>query len=111
MHSLLLDWLQVDSTHFLRGNCVKKTELVEHIAANAGISRAAAARSVDAFVDAVKTTLQREGTLTLVGFGTFSVAHRAARTGRNPRTNEPIQIKSSKIPKFKAGKALKDVVK
>ena len=90
---------------------MKKTELVEHIAAQAGISRAAAARSVDAFIDAVKITLQREETLTLVGFGTFSVAHRAARTGRNPRTREAIQIEASKIVRFKAGKALKDVVK
>jgi DNA-binding protein HU-beta len=89
---------------------VNKSELVEHIAKSAGISKAAATRSLDAMIDAVKSTLKKNQSVTLVGFGTFSVGQRAARSGRNPRTGEVIKIKSAKVPKFKAGKALKDAV-
>jgi DNA-binding protein HU-beta len=89
---------------------VNKTELIEHIAGSADISKAAATRALDAVIDAVKTTLKKSGTVTLVGFGTFSVGERAARTGRNPRTGEEIKIKAAKVPKFKPGKALKDAV-
>ena len=89
---------------------MNKTELIDHIAASADISKAAATRSLEAFLGAVKGTLKKNGTVTLVGFGTFSVGKRAARTGRNPRTNEPIKIKAAKVPKFKPGKALKDAV-
>ena len=89
---------------------MNKSELVEHIAMSADISKAAAARSLDAMIDAVKTTLKKNQSVTLVGFGTFSVGQRAARSGRNPRTGEVIKIKSAKVPKFKAGKALKDAV-
>jgi len=89
---------------------VNKTELIEYIAKSADISKAAAARSLDSLIGAVKTTLKKNGSVTLVGFGTFSVSKRAARTGRNPRTGEAISIKSAKVPKFKAGKALKDAV-
>ena len=89
---------------------MNKSELVEYIAKSADISKAAAARSLDAMVEAVKVTLQKQESVTLVGFGTFSVGQRAARSGRNPRTGEVIKIKSAKIPKFKAGKALKDAV-
>ncbi|MDL2283824.1 HU family DNA-binding protein [Oxalobacter vibrioformis] len=89
---------------------MNKSELVEHIAKSADISKAAAARSLDAMIDAVKTTLKKNQSVTLVGFGTFSVGQRAARSGRNPRTGEVIKIKSAKVPKFKAGKALKDAV-
>jgi DNA-binding protein HU-beta len=89
---------------------VNKSELVEHIAKSADISKAAAARSLDAMIDAVKITLKKNQSVTLVGFGTFSVGQRAARSGRNPRTGEVIKIKSAKVPKFKAGKALKDAV-
>ncbi|MCL1886674.1 MAG: HU family DNA-binding protein [Betaproteobacteria bacterium] len=89
---------------------MNKSELVEHIAKSADISKAAAARSLDAMISAVKTTLKKNKSVTLVGFGTFSVGQRAARSGRNPRTGEVIKIKSAKVPKFKAGKALKDAV-
>jgi len=89
---------------------VNKTELIDHIAGSADISKAAATRALDSIIGAVKTTLKKNGTVTLVGFGTFSVGKRAARTGRNPRTGEAIKIKSAKVPKFKPGKALKDAV-
>lgn len=89
---------------------MNKSELVEYIAASADISKAAAARSLDAVIEAVKDTLKKNESVTLVGFGTFSVGERAARSGRNPRNGEIIEIKSAKIPKFKAGKALKDAV-
>ncbi|CAN5342362.1 HU family DNA-binding protein [soil metagenome] len=89
---------------------MNKTELIDHIAKSADLSKAAATRSVDALIAAVKTTLKKNGTVTLVGFGTFSVGKRAARTGRNPRTGDPIKIKAAKVPKFKPGKALKDAV-
>jgi len=89
---------------------VNKTELIEHIAKQADISKAAATRSLDAMIGAVKVTLKKNGTVTLVGFGTFSVGVRQARTGRNPRTGEAIKIKKAKVPKFKPGKGLKDAV-
>lgn len=89
---------------------MNKTELIDHIAKTADMSKAASARALDALIGAVKTTLKKNGTVTLVGFGTFSVGKRAARTGRNPRTGEAIKIKSAKVPKFKPGKALKDAV-
>ncbi|MBX9901858.1 MAG: HU family DNA-binding protein [Burkholderiaceae bacterium] len=89
---------------------MNKTELIDHIATTADLSKAASARALDALIGAVKTTLKKNGTVTLVGFGTFSVGKRAARTGRNPRTGEAIKIKSAKVPKFKPGKALKDAV-
>jgi DNA-binding protein HU-beta len=89
---------------------VNKTELIEHIAKSADISKAAATRSLDAMIGAVKVTLKKNGTVTLVGFGTFSVGVRQARTGRNPRTGEAIKIKKAKVPKFKPGKGLKDAV-
>ncbi|MGN6388378.1 MAG: HU family DNA-binding protein [Burkholderiaceae bacterium] len=89
---------------------MNKTELIDHMAESAEISKAAAARTLDALFGAVKTTLKKNGSVTLVGFGTFSVSKRASRTGRNPRTGESIKIKSAKVPKFKPGKALKDAV-
>ena len=89
---------------------MNKTELIDHIAESADLSKAAATRAVDALITAVKTTLKKNGSVTLVGFGTFSVGKRAARTGRNPRTGEAIKIKAAKVPKFKPGKALKDAV-
>ncbi len=84
---------------------MNKTELIDHIASKADISKAAAGRSLDALIGAVKTTLKKGGTVTLVGFGTFAVSARAARTGRNPRTGETIKIKKAKVPKFRPGKA------
>ncbi len=89
---------------------MNKTELIDHIAGSADISKAAATRAIDALVAAVKTTLKKNGTVTLVGFGTFAVGKRAARTGRNPRTGAAIKIKAAKVPKFRPGKALKDAV-
>src|SRR6476469_7792733 len=89
---------------------VNKTELIEHIAKQADISKAAATRALEAVIGGVKTTLKKGGTVSIVGFGTFAVTKRAARTGRNPRTNEPIKIKSAKVPKFRPGKGLKDAV-
>ncbi|MBW9332134.1 MULTISPECIES: HU family DNA-binding protein [Herbaspirillum] len=90
---------------------MNKGELIEHIAGEADISKAAAGRAIDAFIGAVKNTLKKNGTVTLVGFGTFAVGKRAARTGRNPQTGAALKIKASKVPKFKAGKALKDAIK
>ena len=89
---------------------VNKTELVEQIAKSADITKASATRALDAVIEAVTTSLRNNDSVTLVGFGTFSVGERAARTGRNPRTKEAIKIAAAKVPKFKAGKALKDAV-
>ena len=89
---------------------MNKTELIEHVAKSADISKAAAGRALDSMIAAVKSTLKKGGTVTVVGFGTFAVTKRAARTGRNPRTGEAIKIKSAKVPKFRPGKALKDAV-
>lgn len=89
---------------------MNKSELIEHIAEKADISKAAAARALDALIGGVKTTLKKGGSVSLVGFGTFAVSKRAARSGRNPRTGATIKIKSAKVPKFRPGKALKDAV-
>ena len=89
---------------------MNKTELIEHIAKNADLSKAAATRALEAALGAIKTTLRKGGAVTLVGFGTFAVGKRAARTGRNPRTGAAVKIKAAKVPKFKAGKGLKDAV-
>ena len=75
-----------------------------------GAARAAATRALEAVIGGVKTTLKKGGSVSIVGFGTFAVTKRAARVGRNPRTNEPIKIKSAKVPKFRPGKGLKDAV-
>ena len=87
---------------------MNKTELVEHIAKHSDISKAAATRALESIVDAIKKTLKKGGTVSLVGFGSFSVGKRAARTGRNPRTGAAIKIKAAKVPKFRPGKTLKD---
>jgi DNA-binding protein HU-beta len=90
---------------------VNKSELIEHIAKQADISKAAAGRALEALIGGVKSTLKKNNSVTLVGFGTFSVTKRAARAGRNPRTGAAIKIKAAKIPKFRPGKALKDALK
>ncbi|OIO66541.1 MAG: integration host factor [Zetaproteobacteria bacterium CG_4_9_14_3_um_filter_49_83] len=90
---------------------MNKAELVSHVAEKAGLSKASAADAVDAVLGGVADTLKNGGSVSLVGFGTFSVAERAARTARNPRTGDTIEVAASKAPKFKAGKALKDAVK
>jgi DNA-binding protein HU-beta len=92
------------------GPFVNKTELVEHIAKHADISKAAATRALDSTIAAIRTTLKKGGTVSLVGFGSFAVSKRPARKGRNPRTGAEIKIKAAKVPKFRPGKALKDAV-
>jgi DNA-binding protein HU-beta len=89
---------------------MNKSDLIDAIAASAGLSKADAGRALDSLVKAVTKALKKGDSVSLVGFGTFSVRKRAARTGRNPRTGETIKIKASKNPAFKAGKALKDAV-
>jgi DNA-binding protein HU-beta len=89
---------------------VNKSELIDAIARQADISRAAAGRAVDAAVKVIKTSLRKGHDVTLVGFGTFHVAKRSARVGRNPRTGATIKIRAARVPKFRAGKALKDSV-
>lgn len=89
---------------------MNKTELIDAVADNAELSKAAAGRALDAVIETVTKALKKGDTVTLVGFGTFSVRKRRARTGRNPRTGEAIKIKASKVPGFKAGKALRDAI-
>jgi len=89
---------------------VNKTELIDQIADNADISKASATRALDAALEAITAELKNGGSVSLVGFGTFEVGERAARTGRNPRTGESIKIDEAKVPKFRAGKALKDAL-
>jgi DNA-binding protein HU-beta len=89
---------------------MNKNEIIDQIAGSADISKAAAGRALEATVAAIKTAMRKGGSVTLVGFGTFYVGKRAARSGRNPRTGESIKIKAAKIPKFRAGKALKDAL-
>ena len=90
---------------------MNKGELIEHIAAQADLSKAAAGRALDAMIVGVRTSLKKGRSVTLVGFGTFSVSKRKARSGRNPRTGAAIRIKASKLAKFKPGKALKDAIR
>jgi len=89
---------------------MNKSELIDAVAAAADLTKADAGRAIDATVAAISDTLSKGDSLSLIGFGTFSISNRAARVGRNPRTGEAIQIKAAKLPKFKAGKALKDAV-
>jgi DNA-binding protein HU-beta len=89
---------------------VNRSELIDAIAKSADISKAAAGRALDGTVAAVRTALKKGGMVTLVGFGTFYVGKRAARNGRNPQTGAPLKIKSCKVPKFRAGKALKEAL-
>ena len=89
---------------------MNKQELIDTIAKSADISKAAAGRALDGAVTAIKASLKKGQLVTLVGFGTFYVGKRAARSGRNPRTGASIKIRAAKVPKFRAGKALKDSV-
>ena len=89
---------------------MNKNDLVAAVAEKADLSRADAGKAVDGVFEAIEGALKSGDEVRLIGFGTFSVAERAASQGRNPRTGEPIQIKASKQPKFKAGKGLKDAV-
>ena len=89
---------------------MNKAELVDAVAASADLSKADAGRAVDALVNAITKALKKGDQVSVVGFGTFSVKHRSARSGRNPQTGETIKISASNVPGFKAGKALKDAV-
>ena len=89
---------------------MNKSELIEAVADAANLSKADAGRAVDGVLDSIMNTLKAGDQVTLVGFGTFNVRARAARTGRNPQTGETMQIKASNSPGFKAGKAFKDAV-
>lgn len=89
---------------------MNKTELVETVSANADLSKAAAARAVEAVLGAITKTVAKGGAVQLIGFGTFSAGKRAARTGRNPQTGEALKIPAAKTVKFAAGKGFKDLV-
>jgi DNA-binding protein HU-beta len=93
-----------------QGGHVNKSDLIDAIAKHADISKAAAGRALDATVNSIKSSLRKGDAVTLVGFGSFYVGKRIARQGRNPRTGDAIRIRAAKIPKFRAGKALKDAV-
>jgi DNA-binding protein HU-beta len=89
---------------------MNKSDMIEQIAQAAEVSKSAAERAVDALVAAIKTSLRKGEMVTLVGFGSFYVGTRKARAGRNPRTGEKLSIAAAKVPKFRAGKALKDAI-
>ena len=89
---------------------MNKSELIERMASDADISKAAAERALESFTTSVQSTLRKGGSVTLVGFGSWSVTKRAARTGRNPKTGEAIKIKARKAPKFTPGKGFKDAL-
>lgn len=89
---------------------MNKTELVDDVAERSGLTKADAARAVDAVVDSISAALAKNDKVSLIGFGTFMNRERAAREGRNPKTGESIKIAAGKTPAFKAGKALKDAV-
>ena len=89
---------------------MNKTEMIETVSKTADISKAAAGRAVEAMISSVRGSLKKGQMVTIVGFGTFYVGKRAARSGRNPRTGAAIKIKAAKVPKFRAGKALKDAL-
>ena len=89
---------------------MNKAELIDAVAADSDLTKASAARALDSAIENITSALKSGNNVTLVGFGTFTVRRRDARMGRNPRTGEPIQIKASNVPGFKAGKALKDAL-
>jgi DNA-binding protein HU-beta len=89
---------------------MNKAEFVASVAEAAGLTKVDAAKAVDAVIGVIEASLKKGDSVAIVGFGTFSVRKRAARSGRNPRTGATIKIKASKIPAFKAGKALKDAI-
>jgi DNA-binding protein HU-beta len=89
---------------------MNKTDLIDHIATVADISKASAARALDAAIEGIADALRKEEVVTLIGFGSFYVGTRAARSGRNPRTGAVINIQAAKVPKFRPGKGLKDAI-
>ncbi|MEW5807599.1 MAG: HU family DNA-binding protein [Acidobacteriota bacterium] len=90
---------------------MNKAELIEKIAKDSKITKAQASRAIDSFIDGITKSLKKGEKTSLVGFGTYSISKRKARTGRNPQTGEPIKIPAKKVPKFTPGKALKDAVR
>lgn len=93
-----------------KGVSMNKGDLIEAVSGEAGLSKADASRAVESLLSAITNALKGGNQVSLVGFGTFTVKKRSARTGRNPRTGEAIEIRASKVPGFRAGKALKDAV-
>ncbi|MBC7780438.1 MAG: HU family DNA-binding protein [Proteobacteria bacterium] len=89
---------------------MNKQELIDAIAESADLSKASAGRALDATLDSIRISMKKGDSISLVGFGTFYIGKRAARVGRNPRTGDAIKIKAAKVPKFRAGKALKDAI-
>jgi DNA-binding protein HU-beta len=89
---------------------MNRAELIEHIAHQADISKSSAARTLDAMIDGITQSLKAGDAVTLKGLGTFMASERAARIGRNPRTGEAVSIKAGRVPKFRAGKTLKDAL-
>jgi len=89
---------------------VNKSELIKHISDKSDISQAAAGKALGSLIDAVTKTLKKGGTVSLIGFGSFSVAKRKARNGRNPSTGATMKIKAAKVPRFRPGKGLKDAL-
>lgn len=89
---------------------MNKSELIEHIALQSDISKAAATRALESTLGAVTAVLKKGGVVSLVGFGSFTVGKRAARTGRNPRTGDAIKISAARVPKFRPGKTLRDAL-
>ena len=89
---------------------MNKADLIDAVAEDSDLTKASAARALDSAIENITNALKGGNSVTLVGFGTFTVRQREARMGRNPRTGEPIQIKASRVPGFKAGKALKDAL-
>jgi DNA-binding protein HU-beta len=102
--------IQVSFDHEKDGGRMNKSDLIEVMSEAGDISKTAAGRALDALTDAIAVALKEGETVSVIGFGTFSVKERAARTGRNPQTGATIEIAASKTPSFKAGKALKDAV-
>ena len=90
---------------------MNKNDLIASVASSAGLSKSDATRAIESFLDSITNALKRDEKVSIVGFGNFSVSHRKATTGRNPRTGESIQIPASKKPKFLAGKQLKELIK
>ena len=89
---------------------MNKNDLIASVASSAGLSKSDATRAIESFLDSITNALKRDEKVSIVGFGNFSVSHRKATTGRNPRTGESIQIAASTVPSFKAGKAFKDAL-
>jgi DNA-binding protein HU-beta len=102
--------ISLQSTHEFKGESMNKADLIEKVAKDAGVSKVQADAAISSLLDGILATLKKGGAVTLVGFGTFSVGSRKARTGRNPQTGAAIKIAAKKVPKFSAGIQLKKAV-